>query len=271
MATGQARGGAITFTPPAESEVPDAATTSGAATRSGPFVPPAEREVPDAATTSGAATRMPFIPPADRDTPGTATTSGASTRSRSCKATDTTGLRALLPAQHNYGTTVQARPTLLVHVPATDIPQAFFSLKVATPEAEERTIYTTAVSLAPNRAGILQWQLPADAPALEVGRDYRWYFVLQCDDRLQIGDPYVDGWVRRIQPPAEIDAIADPNTLEAAAAYGRAGIWYDLIAMLAARYRAQPDNTATLDRWQELLASDPVGLVQLRDAPFLLP
>ena len=268
-ATSNAQNPSVTFVPPAENEVPPAATTGNAATRNGTFVPPAENEVPPAATTGSAATRETFMPPADSEVPPAATTSGASTRNDRCQANDTSRLRALLPQQHNYGATLQERPTFFVHLPETNVPQAFFSLKEAAPGTEERTIYTTTVPITPNRTGILQWQLPADAPALEMGRDYRWYFVLQCGDRIQTGDVYVDGWVRRIQPPDNVAEIAATDSWEAAVAYGRAGIWYDLISVLAARRRAQPNDAVTLARWEELLASDTVGLEQLSGAPLL--
>ncbi len=195
------RSAAVNFVPPAESEAPAGATTGNAATR-GTFVPPAASEVPEAATAGNAATRQAFLPPADTQTPSAASAQSAATRGERCSADNPERLQALLPKQHNFGMTLQERPAFFVHLPGTEAPQAFFSLKTTAPDGAERTLYSTVIPLNKDRAGILRWQLPADAPALEVGRDYHWYFVLQCGSRLEIDDPYVDGWVRRISPPA---------------------------------------------------------------------
>lgn len=256
---------AVTFTPPAESDVPAAASTSSAATRS-TFIPPAESDAPAATSTSSAATRSTYMSPTVGEPPAAATANAAA--GAACTTAGTPGLQALLPERHNYGTTLRERPTILVHLPATQAARAFFSLKVNAADAAERTLYTTVIPLTPNRAGILSWQLPADAPALEVGQDYHWYFALQCGDRIQIDDPYVDGWVRRIHPPAALSAPLP--TEDVAAAYGRAGIWYDLLAKVAARYQRQPDSAAAVSQWRDLLTSETVGLEQLDDAPLFL-
>ena len=256
----------VTFVPPADNEVPEASSTSGAATR-GTFIPPADNEVPEAASTSGAATRSIFMSPGKGDISETLAADSAAPRSGACQSASATGLQALLPEQHNYGATVQARPTILMHLPATQATQGFFSLKVETPDASERTLYNTTVTLTPNRAGIISWQLPEDAPALEVGKTYHWYFVLQCGDSIRVGDPYIDGWVRRIQPPETLSEPLPKEEIEVAAIYGRAGIWYDLLATMAARYQAQPGNQQVLAQWQDLLTSETVGLGQLDNAP----
>ncbi len=47
---------------------------------------------------------------------------------------------------------------------------------------------------------VIAIKLPADAPALAVGKNYQWFLALKIDGQLNQSTPYVDGWIQRIQP-----------------------------------------------------------------------
>ncbi|NER37370.1 MAG: DUF928 domain-containing protein [Oscillatoria sp. SIO1A7] len=215
------------------------------------------------ATLSGyqVARGVTFAPPPENGTPR----SGAGAASRSGQLCGATASAAktmpssptLLLPEGNYGQTLSAHPTILVAVPGTGAGEALFSLK----NKEKNVIYTTKVTLS-EKAEIIAIKLPEDAPALEVNQTYQWLFAFNCEGSLRPLDP-VEGWIERIEADGEqLGAGATINTIEAAASYAAAGIWYDAASVLAHLRKTQPADEAIKQHWQELLGS--VGLKDLQ-------
>ncbi len=265
---------AVTFTPPANSGSPRQAT--GGASRGSMFTPAVGKGAPRQATggasrgnlftpavgkgaprqaTGGASRGNLFTPAVGKGAPQQAS-AGASRvgtyylNPSTISTTQPAALIALLP-QNFYGTTVSERPTILVYLPASNAEEAVFSLKDEAGNMQHQMKISVA-----GKSGVIAIELPANVPALAVGKNYQWFLALKVDGQLNPSTPYVDGWVQRIQPSAELaTAIQEQDALKRATVLGKNGVWYDCVATLASVYTAQPNNATLRKQWEELLSS----------------
>ncbi|MEH2247744.1 DUF928 domain-containing protein [Nostoc sp.] len=277
---------AVTFTPPTNNGSPSQAT--GGASRGNMFTPPAGKGAPRQATggasrgnlftptpgkgaprqaTGGASRGNLFTPTPGKGAPQQAT-GGASRvgtyylNPSTVSTTEPAALIALLP-QSFYGTTVSERPTILVYLPASNAQEAVFSLKDEAGNMQHQMNIPVA-----GKTGVIAIKLPANAPALTVGKNYQWFLALKVDGQLSPSTPYVDGWVQRIQPSAELAiAMQEQDALKRATALGKNGVWYDCVATLATVYTVQPSNATLRKQWEELLSS--VSLKEILTANLL--
>ncbi|MGB3300579.1 MAG: DUF928 domain-containing protein [Phormidesmis sp.] len=289
-ATGGASRGNF-FTPPPDNASPGDAT--GGASRGNFFIPPPDNASPHNAT-GGASRGNFFTPPPDNASPGNAT-GGASRGSSltplangdiSQNAALQNGLSrsnaygamysaigqkipamvAVTPSSF-YGTTLKARPTILVYVPSSDASEAVFSLK----DEAKNMVYQKVISV-PKAGGIVAIDMPAEAPELAVGANYQWYVAMKLHGELSPASPFVDGWVQRMMPNAELTAaLSEGDDLQNAKNLGANGIWYDTVAQMAILRAAQPSveaDGAIAAHWIELLES--VGLAEIAAAPIVL-
>lgn len=216
------------------------------------FVPP-NQEAPQ--QTRGGASRggVTFVPPND-DPP--VNTSGAGSR-------DThSSLTALLPGDR-YGQTTRSHPSFLVYVPDTAARLAFFSV------LSESGQHHYQAYLPISDMGVVQVQLPKEAPELEEGKTYQWHFALVTEERLRPDSPRVSGWVTRVAPPSDIEEAEEQSkgrrSLALASAYGRQGIWYDALSTLANLRRERPEAAEIHQSWDFLL--EQVGLAAIANQP----
>ncbi|NJR65118.1 MAG: DUF928 domain-containing protein, partial [Leptolyngbyaceae cyanobacterium CRU_2_3] len=233
---------------------------SGGASR-GVFTPAPDNAAPRQA--SGGASRNGFIPPSDNTAPRT-TVGGASRTNLYGYLPSQSGDQALpmfaVTPQSFYGTTLVERPTILVYVPSSNAQDAVFSLK----DDAGNTVYQALVAV-PSNAGVVAIQLPKEAPALEAGKDYQWFFALMIDGTLSPSTPYVDAWIKRIQPDAELaQALQQGDAHQRADILAAKGVWYDSAAMLTDLRMAQPTDATLAEDWHELLNS--VGLEEVTAA-----
>jgi hypothetical protein len=149
----------------------------------------------------------------------------------------------------------------MVYIPATDAEEAVFSIKDEAGNMQHQKTIPVA-----GKSGVIAVKLPADAPALAVGKNYQWFLALKVDGQLSPSTPYVDGWIQRIQPNTELTtAMQQKDALKLATALGKNGVWYDCVATLAAVQAAQPQNATIVKQWEELLSS--VSLKHIATAP----
>lgn len=168
----------------------------------------------------------------------------------------------LMPS-NQAGLTVTDRPTFFVYVPQTSAKTALFVLKDETEDYD----YTKTIPIS-RTAGIISVKLPSDAPALEVGKRYKWSFVLLCNGELRPDSPGIEGQIQRVaENPTLSNELKNSSPLERAALYGKDGIWYDTLTSLAELRRSQPDNTTLAATWEDLLKS--VGLEAIATKPLL--
>lgn len=175
------------------------------------------------------------------------------------------------PRLQKEGLTVSKHPTFLVYVPKTSARVAEFTLATDVPESEIRAnrqsqyTYTRRIPLT-GQPGIMVVTLPSNEPALALNTPYKWAFSLICGhDSDRSADPYAEGKIRRVtlEVAQQIRLNRTMDALEKAAIYGEAGIWYDLVATLAAARRHSQGDAMVLDSWTSLLNSTTVNLGSL--------
>jgi hypothetical protein len=77
-----------------------------------------------------------------------------------------------------------------------------------------------------SQPGLMALTLPPEAPALEVGQDYRWKAVLLCNPNRPSGAIITSATLQRVAAlPALDPALGDGATQENV--YAENGIWYD--------------------------------------------
>jgi Domain of Unknown Function (DUF928) len=265
QATGGASRGGF-FTPKKGNSYP---RTTGGASRGNLFTPKKGNGAPSRAA-GGASRGDLFTPNKGNGTPQE-TTSGASRvgnyySNPATIATNPTELIALLPESF-YGTTVSERPTVMVYVPASGAEEAIFSIKDEVGNMHHKITIPVA-----GKFGVMAIQLPSEAPALAIGKNYQWFLALKLDGQLSPNTPYVDGWIQRIQPSAELkmamgNSTQQNNLLQQAEALGKNGVWYDCVATLAGLHMAKPNNVSVIKQWEELLSS--VSLNNITTAPLI--
>lgn len=208
-----------------------------------------------------------FEPPGDetlRNSQGGATRNGGYCAIDSATA-DENSVRSMVPLMPQNlaeGLTVSARPTFFVYLPAGAAEQIFFTLK----DQNEDYYYQKTLSV-PEGASIVSFQLPEEAPPLELGKNYQWTFVVACQIPMRPDSPMVTGWVKRVSPQqvglTQVDATP---SVEMAKLYGSAGVWFDALTILAQLRQAQPENYLAV--WKDFLGS--VGLEAIASEPLIL-
>jgi hypothetical protein len=146
----------------------------------------------------------------------------------------------LLTPEGNAGLSQAARPAFFAHVESKAAQKLYFSLK----NADETYFYEDSVTV--TQPGVVKIQLPADAPELQVGEDYRLSVAMICHDRLEPDSPWASAWVKRVAASVlAVDSSATVKpTMELASAYGQAGLWYDTVETLFRVQASQSDPNA---------------------------
>jgi hypothetical protein len=168
-------------------------------------------------------------------------------------------LTALVPTTQ-HGNTVSGRPTIFAYLPPMGAQEVFFSLQ----DEEGNSFYHATLPVSPE-GGTIAITLPADAPELEMGKNYLWYMApLQAGTILRPDNYAVVGWIQRVESTVNEQDLAS-SPIELATAYANAGIWYDTLEVLASAQRSEPGNQAVAAEWNDLLQQ--VGLEAIAAQP----
>ncbi|HEY9833322.1 MAG TPA: DUF928 domain-containing protein [Stenomitos sp.] len=137
----------------------------------------------------------PSLPPPKGDAPDD--TAGGSSRDGAYCSEDSVieggrGFTALMPA---YSETNAERPTFSLYIPRTVAKKLFISLK----DSEENYYYQTTILL-PEQSGEFRLRLPADAPTMEMNKEYTWSVGLICQQVFDPTDPMLTGVIKRVGP-----------------------------------------------------------------------
>lgn len=188
------------------------------------------------------------------------TVGGGSRSAGLCSANSTNHGASLVPivAANAQNLTVAERPSLLVYITNTTVDQLFLNIT----DDQGSYDYQATVPISEG-SGILKISLPDDAPPLLVGSTYQWSLAIICGESLRPDDPFVRGYIQRVEFPA----ISQDVLLETIAGYAHHGIWYDTISNLADARQADPDDAELLLHWMTLLSA--VGFEELVSAPLL--
>lgn len=160
--------------------------------------------------------------------------------------------------------TTSAHPSFFVYVPPTLAKEVFVDL-----QTDDGEILYEAMLTLPDDANtdgkILEIAVPQTVEPLTIDGIYSWSVSLLCNPA--DANPFIEGWVQRIQDPAlasQIDAADERNYPNL---YATAGIWHDTIASLAALRRQNPTDVALVSDWVSLL--DSVDLADVAEAPIV--
>ncbi len=152
----------------------------------------------------------------------------------------------LLTPEGNSGLTISARPTFIANIDQTSANQVFFSLK----NEDESYFFEMTMSLPNSDSSLVKFPLPENAPPLEMGEQYRWSVAVICGNKLGPDSPWASGWVERVETTDQ-ETVATLSPLEQASYYGKAGLWYDTVAVLA--NHRENNGTDADSAWVQLL------------------
>jgi hypothetical protein len=156
---------------------------------------------------------------------------GGAVRDELCSAeAKDQALVALVP-QTNQGTTISAQPSFFFYVPysSSETGDLVAEFMVLNEDLSYRLDQPLRVTL-PDQPGIVRVDLAATPASLNVGDRYNWYFSILCEDWELSRNPFVSGWVERV----------DPTTTDEA--------WYDLLMALT------DDQGGDRPAWASLLS-----------------
>lgn len=186
---------------------------------------------------------------------------GGGTRGPHCPTSTT----ALIP-QSTMGRTVSAKPTFFYYVPIALDKTVQFELA----DESDKTIYKKSFQMVTSRAGIVNVSLDEDAntPALEVGKNYHWYFTIKCNPKNPKDDVLVSGWINRTTiAPTLTTELERSSEYDRLSILTQQGLWYEYLATLAKLRLSSPSDVSLALKWSEVLSS--VELSNIAQAPLV--
>ena len=128
---------------------------------------------------------------------------GGAIRDESCAPLGSKPLTALVP-ENEPGTTVAAHPTFWFYLPvgrSERVTQAEFTLR----DENQRPVLKQTFKMAlPDAPGIVSVKLPETERPLAVGKQYKWFFQVLCDQRERSRNLRVSGEVKRVEASPEL-------------------------------------------------------------------
>lgn len=165
-----------------------------------------------------------------------------------------------------WGLTTVERPTFWFYTPyakGSSYPADFVLL-----DEESNPIYRQDIVL-PSEPGVISVSLPTTAPSLSVGKQYRWFFNVYCENQKQQAPIYVEGVIQRVNlKPAIAHQLQQAQPRQQVAIYASNGIWYEALTTLAQLRQNSPQDATLQQEWQDLLIF--VGLNDIAAKPLLL-
>lgn len=153
--------------------------------------------------------------------------------------------------------TVADYPTVFIYVSDTDATEGVFVLK----DEDDNDIGRVTVAL-PEQPGIVRVQLPENlmSEALQVGKQYQWFFSPQSENQSGINTTFITGWIQRTElSPNQIAQLTNADPLAAVDLYAEAELWPDALATLAELRQSSPNNPTLETKWNNLLNEAGLG------------
>jgi hypothetical protein len=175
------------------------------------------------------------------------------------------GNKALTPItpQANPTLTVSEYPTFFWYVPTTIAQKAELVLL----DESEKPVYQTTFKLN-RKPGIVNFRIPrGEGQPLGIGQTYHWQFSLVCNPDDPSENPFVEGWIQRVQPQTDlVSELRKTKPIKQPAVYAARGIW-DALTVLADLRGQRPGDQSLVNNWQVLLRS--VNLGHLAQEPLV--
>ena len=181
---------------------------------------------------------------------------GGGTRGLVCP----TAITALIP-QSTMGQTISAKPTFFYYLPVAIDKTVQFELA----DERDKTIYKKSFRMVTSRAGVVSVSLGSDgnSPALEVGKNYQWYFTIECNPKSHTDDVLVSGWINRtaLAPTVKTELDRSPSRRAQLRIFAQQGLWYEYLATLAQLRVESPSDASLAIEWSEVLRSVELGKI----------
>lgn len=170
---------------------------------------------------------------------------------------------ALVPAT-NWGKTASKHPTFWLYVP---YPSGQIELALEDERTKEKIYHTTFQVT--QGLGIINYSLPETAPALAMGKQYRWRFFFFCNPEKKTDLLAVDGVILREEPSnLLLNELEKASPSQRFSLYAKNGFWHDALTELAQVYQRDRTN-AIATEWVNLLNHPIVRLNHLASQPFI--
>jgi len=185
---------------------------------------------------------------------------GGGTRGLECPSA-ITALTALIP-QSTMGQTISAKPTFFYYLPVALDKTVQFELA----DERDKTLYKKSFRMVTSRAGVVSVSLDSDdkAPALEVGKNYQWYFTIKCNPKNSTTDDVlVSGWINRtaLAPTVKTELDRSPHRRTKLSIFAQQGLWYEYLATLAQLRIESPSDASLAIEWSAVLNSVQLGKI----------
>lgn len=163
----------------------------------------------------------------------------------------------------NWGETLESHPTFWLYLPY----QASLVRLILRDEPTQEELYRTTFAVS-DGGGVARFQMPEDAPSLEVDRLYNWQFDFICDaeNRSRFR---VRGLIVRRSSQGDLQTqLSGATSQERIASLAERGFWYDALTNLAEQRLTSSDPSLEAG-WTSLLGHSSVGLEELAEEPLL--
>lgn len=208
-----------------------------------------------------------YIPPDDIGSPKRKE-SGSTRNPTMCsvdKPLPSQPLTALVPKNTDTGVTVLDRPTFFAYIPETSATTVTFVLQ----DLDYQDIYRTIFPI-PKTPGIVSFKLPDRAPALEIGKTYRWTLAVICppksEDSREEPGVYANIWRTQLRQPVANELQKLPIR-DRAKLYRQSKVWHEAVSTLAELRQTNSSDSQLVAEWKELLNS--AGLSELAEVPLV--
>ncbi len=156
-------------------------------------------------------------------------------------------------------TTINSNPPLYIYLPKQDKAR---SAEFRIEDSDGENVLYESSLLTSGKEGVIKLNFP-DTVVLESGKNYRWSFIVVCDEEGVSSNPFVNGIIRRVEPTdrlnLQLQQEIDP--LKQAKLYAAASIWQEALDIMIEQRQQYPKE------WQEFLRS--VKLEKYNTTPFL--
>ncbi|AFZ23944.1 protein of unknown function (DUF928) [Cylindrospermum stagnale PCC 7417] len=155
-----------------------------------------------------------------------------------------------------WGLTTEENPTWLFYVPYTKA--SAYTAEFVLQDEQDNSIYQIVPLSLPDQPGIIRVSLPANTSRLEVGKRYRWFLTVNCNQNKESLPVYVyvAGVIQRVNLSQEVaQKLKTATPQQQVAIYAQNGVWHEALTKLAELRQQYPQDLALQAEWQNLLAS----------------
>lgn len=156
------------------------------------------------------------------------------------------------PLDSSSGLTVAEHPIFWFYIPFPLTAQRPIEFVLEDDKGNE--IYNTKFTTSGISAGIVGFELPSTAPALEVNKTYRWYFSVYCTPDRTDEPTVAEGLVKRVSINSTLrHQLEQAKPQQRFELYAKASLWHEAVTSLAELRRKNPDDVTLKNEWTTLL------------------